>query len=1084
MEEGNNFFNEKKYDEAIVQYKKVLSSDVADSIKYNACLKLFKTHEDSGNRENGMYYLVRSYNYDKTRVEGIYNLIVHYCCEGQNEIAHYYYDFIKGWYEINYQQDFSGHPDKDIYDFLLPYYMIIVSQRIGRMDTAAFVSKVLCTKKAKNISQWHIRNLVFNIQFSIKHIDIQLLQSYITFLVDSGVDITTVSSISVLEKHGIIFNLPPKFTQEQCKNSKNIIFYTGFANPWWNYSYSIANALGGSETAVAYLATCFPKDYTIYVTGEVHEETVGNVKYVHLQNVQNLLNETPMHTVVISRYIAFFEMFKFWSYQTFVWAHDTALIHYGCDMNVPQILDKWHTKINGVICLTQWHKELFQCHYPQIADKIHIINNGIKDDLFNIDIPKIKNSFVYTSCSNRGLKRLLELWSQIIERIPDATLRLASYVPFPNTDDDNKMNEYIKKTPSITHLGKLGSRELYETISSSEYWLYPTCWHETSCITALEMMRCGVICIYYPVAGLPYTMENNGFAVKEGEEIETIIRLTDTDKLKQIENGKNYVNTCSWKDRYSLWDDLIFGSKIFPIKIVNLERRTDRKTAMIEKMRSSGISNYEFIKAVDGKNMTFTREIYDLFSGNDFCFRKGVIGCALSHFNIWKELINNTYADSYIIFEDDVIVSDKLCKKLEYCCNEIRKNNLEFVYFGMQLFNKEKLTTLNNDISEIKFEKIDMSYTHDRGAFGYIISKSAAKKLVDYLSKNHIKHAIDKSLIFHYSGVDTYNTTVALVGACVCKTASDNVDSDIQDGSGDHYTDHFNIFKFVNTKYIAFCDWWVEEYCGGDFNKEDNFLTNMLRKHSGLEICVVDPSDNPDVLFFSMFDNKHNQYSSKRKVFFIGEPYPERSDADYNITFDKDSAKNTRIPLWVCYMNNELLNERVAPSNKREFCSFIASNPGHDNIRKNLVEALTKYKQVDCGGPYLNNIGIVIPRGKDASGKICFNKQFKFGFAIENKNTYEGYCTEKILDVFKSGCIPIYWGHPNVIEDFDSRSFINANDFSSFDELTEYVKKVDNDDELYKSYFQYPIFTEKWLNIFNDNDSVFFKNLAKNILGE
>ena len=63
----------------------------------------------------------------------------------------------------------------------------------------------------------------------------------------------------------------------------------------------------------------------------------------------------------------------------------------------------------------------------------------------------------------------------------------------------------------------------------------------------------------------------------------------------------------------------------------------------------------------------------------------------------------------------------------------------------------------------------------------------------------------------------------------------------------------------------------------------------------------------------------------------------------------------------------------------------------------------------------------------------------------------------KICDIFKSNTVPIYWGSSEVIQDFNPKSFINSNDFSNFDELVEFIKKVDNDDILYASYFKEPI---------------------------
>ena len=296
---------------------------------------------------------------------------------------------------------------------------------------------------------------------------------------------------------------------------------------------------------------------------------------------------------------------------------------------------------------------------------------------------------------------------------------------------------------------------------------------------------------------------------------------------------------------------------------------------------------------------------------------------------------------------------------------------------------------------------------------------------------------------------------------------------------------------------VAFCDWWDMEYGGGTFDFNDNFLVNTLKMHSGAEIKIVEPSQNPDILFYSIFGCNSGHYSARRKVFFTGEAVSHRTDADFNITFDASNAINTRLPLWVCCLDETVLNESLRRQQRRQtntdascdnsrrekFCSYIASHPGFDPRRNAFVQLLSaKYKRVDCGGRDLNNIGGVVPLGINASGKIEHNKQYKFAIAFENRN-YAGYVTEKIYDVYKSGCIPIYWGTPDVVQDFNPSTFINANDFPDFDTLIEHIRRVDCDDELYASYFKEPILTDAWMQIFTDPNHTFFRKMVSDILG-
>ena len=58
--------------------------------------------------------------------------------------------------------------------------------------------------------------------------------------------------------------------------------------------------------------------------------------------------------------------------------------------------------------------------------------------------------------------------------------------------------------------------------------------------------------------------------------------------------------------------------------------------------------------------------------------------------------------------------------------------------------------------------------------------------------------------------------------------------------------------------------------------------------------------------------------------------------------------------------------------------------------------------------------------------KIEYARKYRFQLCPENAE-FKGYCTEKILHAFASGCIPIYWGDDTVIKDFNEKAFINAN---------------------------------------------------------
>ena len=64
---------------------------------------------------------------------------------------------------------------------------------------------------------------------------------------------------------------------------------------------------------------------------------------------------------------------------------------------------------------------------------------------------------------------------------------------------------------------------------------------------------------------------------------------------------------------------------------------------------------------------------------------------------------------------------------------------------------------------------------------------------------------------------------------------------------------------------------------------------------------------------------------------------------------------------------------------------------------------------------------------------------YKFAICYENAQMIPGYITEKIFDCFFAGCVPIYWGAPNVTEYIPEGCFIDRRKFNSHEELYSYL---------------------------------------------
>ena len=127
----------------------------------------------------------------------------------------------------------------------------------------------------------------------------------------------------------------------------------------------------------------------------------------------------------------------------------------------------------------------------------------------------------------------------------------------------------------------------------------------------------------------------------------------------------------------------------------------------------------------------------------------------------------------------------------------------------------------------------------------------------------------------------------------------------------------------------------------------------------------------------------------------------------------------------------------------RKFCSFVVSNAAFgDPMRKRFFERLSKYKKVDSGGRWMNNVGGSV---KD---KLAFCRGYKFNIAFEN-SAYPGYTTEKIMEAYAAETVPIYYGNPTIETDFRPESMVRVKDESDIERAVEEVIRLDNDDAAY-----------------------------------
>ncbi len=90
--------------------------------------------------------------------------------------------------------------------------------------------------------------------------------------------------------------------------------------------------------------------------------------------------------------------------------------------------------------------------------------------------------------------------------------------------------------------------------------------------------------------------------------------------------------------------------------------------------------------------------------------------------------------------------------------------------------------------------------------------------------------------------------------------------------------------------------------------------------------------------------------------------------------------------------------------------------------------------------------------------KVKTLSQYKFVLCFENA-IFPGYITEKIFDPMFAGCVPVYFGAPDIEKYVDKEAFINFANFKNYDALYEYLLVIDEN-----QYNNYLSNIKKYLN--------------------
>jgi len=258
------------------------------------------------------------------------------------------------------------------------------------------------------------------------------------------------------------------------------------------------------------------------------------------------------------------------------------------------------------------------------------------------------------------------------------------------------------------------------------------------------------------------------------------------------------------------------------------------------------------------------------------------------------------------------------------------------------------------------------------------------------------------------------------------------------------YFEHIFDTEYIKTNYDTIEVW----CCGGNGPTIElsNLEKNILRVQFTGESYYHDITKF-HLSFIPALENKHKHKNT------------DVIDTTYNNTVIPSTLANS-------YLNIHNLLDRFSNRNvweqnnhrSRRFCSFIVSNGG-PVLRRQMFAKLIKHKHIDSMGRYGNNCNHMNIPECDTDEYFAFLHNWRFMLCFENTDV-DYYLTEKVLNAYIGGCIPIYWGCPQVKQILNEKAIILLEDTSeeSMNKLCNRIMELENDENKYREMYEQPLF--------------------------
>lgn len=189
------------------------------------------------------------------------------------------------------------------------------------------------------------------------------------------------------------------------------------------------------------------------------------------------------------------------------WAHDLPNDPESTFLRDKNMVNKFHL----FVFVSNWQMQAYINAYQIPWSKCVVILNAI-EPIESHEKPTDKINFIYHTTPHRGLHLLVPVFDRLCEKYDNIHLDVYSsfgIYGWEERDEQYKsIFEMIDEHPNMTNHGSVPHEEVREALKNAHVFAYPSIWPETSCMSLMESMSAGLLCIHSNFAALPETAAN------------------------------------------------------------------------------------------------------------------------------------------------------------------------------------------------------------------------------------------------------------------------------------------------------------------------------------------------------------------------------------------------------------------------------------------------------------------------------------------------------------------------------------------------------------------------------------------------